>query len=781
MKPKAPMRLLDVLPKSRNLRTSPWLGYLLALLLNLVALILTLMLWSVVADTKYLLFWAAIIVSAWRGGLGSGIFATLLAVLAGNFLLPSARGLTGNPTEILQITIFIFIASLVGWIEQQRIDTVSKLEATNARLQVVIASVSDGITVQDKEGTVLIANDAAAELTGYNSTKDLLGLQMGRIQRRYELSNIDGAPFPFESLPRHSVFRDGTSHKASFRMRLGDTGEERWIELKSTPVRDVDGKVQLAVNIFRDVTQEKEYEAVLKQERAYLRKILNSIVAFVGVLNAEGHLIEANEPSLRASAKQPNEVIGKHLADTEAWAYAPEPQTQLREAVERVQAGETVRYDVQVRVANGQFMMMDFMLAPLYDEGGRLEFIIASGLDITERRRKEEQVAHMTMLLDAQRQRLSRIMNAIPAIVFEITTNTQNGQSTVEFVNNFAERMLGYPIQMWRDDPQFGGTIIHPDDFQPLIERATEIYTTQSTGTMEYRYLAQDGRVVYVEAYMDVIRDTMNNPVGACGVVLEVTERKQAELALERQTQELKRSNEELEQFAYIASHDLQEPLRMVTSYLQLLDQRHGDKLAGEAREFMNFAVDGANRMKKLIQDLLSYSRVQRTRTPFTSVDLDGVLDTAMKNLSVPLDESGATISFGTLPTVPGDEGLLTQLFQNLIGNAIKFRRDDPPVIKIDHEPKGHEWVLSVRDNGIGIDAKYLDRVFDIFQRLHSASKYPGTGIGLAICRRIVEHHGGRIWAESEVGGGTTFYFTLPKTLTNTKIPDVSLQKVGAK
>jgi light-regulated signal transduction histidine kinase (bacteriophytochrome) len=238
----------------------------------------------------------------------------------------------------------------------------------------------------------------------------------------------------------------------------------------------------------------------------------------------------------------------------------------------------------------------------------------------------------------------------------------------------------------------------------------------------------------------------------------DVTERKEYE-------EELKRSNAELEQFAYIASHDLQEPLRMVSSYTQLLARRYRDQLDEDADEFIGYAVDGAERMQQLINALLSYSRVGTRRVEFAPTDLSVVVEKVLSDLRLSIQESGLDITSDELPTVNGDRTQLAQLFLNLIGNAIKFRKEgEPPKVHVGAGRRAGEWLISVRDNGIGLDSQYADRVFAIFQRLHGRGKYPGTGIGLAVCKRIVERHGGKIWAESAPGEGSTFYFTLPAT-----------------
>lgn len=242
----------------------------------------------------------------------------------------------------------------------------------------------------------------------------------------------------------------------------------------------------------------------------------------------------------------------------------------------------------------------------------------------------------------------------------------------------------------------------------------------------------------------------------------EVVARRQGEVELRRQAQDLARSNEELERFAYAASHDLQEPLRMVTSYSQLLAQRYRGKMDADADEFIGFAVDGAKRMSAMIDGLLQYSRVRRAMAGDEPTDCEAVLQHALGNLRVAVEESGAEITHDPLPTVKGNAILLQQLFQNLVGNAIKFRAEHPPRVHVSAERQDDEWWFSVRDNGIGIDPQYAERIFIVFQRLHTREEYPGAGIGLAIARRIVEQHGGRMWVESEPGNAATFYFTLP-------------------
>lgn len=243
----------------------------------------------------------------------------------------------------------------------------------------------------------------------------------------------------------------------------------------------------------------------------------------------------------------------------------------------------------------------------------------------------------------------------------------------------------------------------------------------------------------------------------------ENAERAAAEDALREKTEALARSNADLEQFAYVASHDLQEPLRMVSSYMQLFEKRYKGAVDAQADKYIGYAVDGAKRMQALIAGLLEYSRIGRQEEPPAALDAGAALEQALTNLRSALEESGAVVTHDPLPRVVGNPAQITRVFQNLVGNGMKFRRPEaPPRIHVAAEVRARDALFTVRDNGIGIDPQYSDRVFVIFQRLHTRAEYPGTGIGLSVCKKVVERHGGRIWFDSEPGAGTTFSFTLP-------------------
>jgi PAS domain S-box-containing protein len=356
------------------------------------------------------------------------------------------------------------------------------------------------------------------------------------------------------------------------------------------------------------------------------------------------------------------------------------------------------------------------------------------------------------------------------------------------YVSPQIESLLGFSQKEWLENPVLWYTQLHPEDQERWHLEFARTCAAGERFRSEYRFLARDGRVVWVHGEAQIVRDETGQPLFLHGIAYDITEKKQAEdvlhrlnaelerrvkertaqleeanAALARQAGELARSNAELEQFAYVASHDLQEPLRMVGSFTQLLGKRYRGKLGADADDFIGYVVDGAVRMQHLINDLLSYSRVGRTGKGFAPTDCAAVIATVCANLRKTIEESGAAVTIDSLPTVLAEESQLLQLFQNLLSNALKFRKDrTAPEIHVGARRQGEDWLFWVQDNGIGIDRQYADRIFLIFQRLHNKKEFPGTGIGLAICKKVVEHHGGRIWVESEPDHGSAFYFTLP-------------------
>lgn len=335
-------------------------------------------------------------------------------------------------------------------------------------------------------------------------------------------------------------------------------------------------------------------------------------------------------------------------------------------------------------------------------------------------------------------------------------------------INPAFEDVLGYTNKELFSKPYY--EFIYPDDKENTVEAVNNMVKDSTKLNIENRWICKDGSFKWL-AWKSV-------PVGDVryASARDITEQKlsaerigkmneELEMRVKKRTEQLKKSNEELQQFAYIASHDLQEPLRMVASYMQLLEKKYKGKLDEKADQYINFAVDGASRMKALINDLLDFSRLDTKAKPMQLSDFNEILDDVTHNLKVAIKESKTQIEIiGKMPSLIVDSTQIIQLFQNLINNAIKFRNQDiTPIIKISAEEQPKQWVFKISDNGIGIEKEYYDRIFIIFQRLNNRVEYPGTGIGLAICKKIVERHGGQIWLESEVGKGSTFFFSIKK------------------
>ena len=350
------------------------------------------------------------------------------------------------------------------------------------------------------------------------------------------------------------------------------------------------------------------------------------------------------------------------------------------------------------------------------------------------------------------------IDNIIKSLIDTLIVTDAEG--TIKIINKSALELLGY------SQHEIIGqkiSIIFPEEDLPEDERIIDQYISKEfVSKAEIRYKTKNGEIVPVSISSTVLKDTNDNIEGIVFVAQDISDYKRAE-QLARSTEALERSNKELQEFAYVASHDLQEPLRMISSYVQLLKRRYGENLDSNANEFIDFAVDGAERMKKLIQDLLAFSRVGTSGEDFKITSTQKILDEVLSNLELSIKENNVKITHDPLPDLVVDKTQIIQLFQNLITNAIKFSGDKSPEIHIDVIDNYNEWLFCFNDNGIGIDIKYADQIFVIFQRLHGMGDYPGTGIGLSIAKRIVERHGGQIWVESEPGGGSSFKFTIPK------------------
>ncbi len=486
--------------------------------------------------------------------------------------------------------------------------------------------------------------------------------------------------------------------------------------------------------VVRDITLRKRAEEDLRKQERRFRRFVEQAADALFVHDLRGDIVDVNQQACASLGYTREELLSMTVAGI---GQNMDPGGLAGLWNELISGGPVTMEGVHRR-KDGTTFPVEVRIGLLEAEEGRL--MLAAARDITERKRSDSALRESEERFRALVQYGSDIITILDA------------DGTIRYGSPSIERIIGYRPEEVVGRNAFA--TMHPQD----AERVSEVFfealeSGRERVSIEFRTRHKDGSWRNLEG---IGRNLLDDPAIE-GIVVnfrDVTRRKQYEA-------ELQRSNEELEQFAYVASHDLQEPLRMVSSYTQLLARRYLEQLDSDADEFIGYAVDGAERMQQLINDLLSYSRVGTHGKELAPTALWTAVEGATANLRLAIEECGARITSDTLPTVMGDRPQLAQLFQNLIGNAVKFRGKEPPEVHVGAEWKGGEWLISVRDNGIGLEPQYADRVFVIFQRLHVRGKYEGTGIGLAICKRIVERHGGRIWVESAPGEGSTFYFTL--------------------
>ncbi len=497
---------------------------------------------------------------------------------------------------------------------------------------------------------------------------------------------------------------------------------------------------RLAVVTY-DITERKNMEEALKESEAKFSRAFHGTVAAVAISRlTDGMFIDANNRWLKLHGMTRDEMINHTSLELNIWVD-PEDRKEFIRKVEK--NGFFNEKEMRLRRKNGEIWIA-LISAQVFELGGE-KVILTSLIDITSRNQAEE-------ALFSSQQMLQLVLDSIPNRVFwkDLNLNYLG-------CNKTAARDAGLT------DPS---DIVGKNDYELAWRDSAPSYREDDRQVMESgvpktnyeeRQIQHDGSTLWLKTSKVPLRNNDERVIGVLGTYEDITEQKKME-------EELKRSNEELQQFAYVASHDLREPLRMIESYLDLLQNRYEGKLLDEkAKEFIGFATEGAERMQQMINDLLAYSRVETRGKAFSLASMDEVLTTALNDLKVSIKENRASITYDDLPSIMADKSQMVVLLENLISNAIKYRGAANPRIHVSVDGKVREWIFSVKDDGIGIPRDEQDRIFQMFQRLHTKEEYPGTGIGLAIAKRIVERHGGTIWVESEEGKGSTFFFTIPK------------------
>jgi PAS domain S-box-containing protein len=605
----------------------------------------------------------------------------------------------------------------------------------------LLEAAPDAMVVVNQRGEIVLVNLQAEKQFGYRRD-ELVGQQVKRLIPKGFAERLlaDGTRTAAEALAQHI----GTGIELSARRK---DGSEFPIEIMLSPLESAEGILVTAA--IRDISVRKAAERHLEQMEGRYRGLLEAAPDAMVVVNQGGEIVLLNLQAEKQFGYRRDELVGQQVKRLIPEGFAERLIADgTRTAAEALAQHIGTGIELSARRKDGSEFPIEIMLSPLESAEGIL--VTAAIRDISVRKAAERHLEQMEG-------RYRGLLEAAPDAMVLVN---QSGE--IVLLNLQAEKQLGY-----RRDELVGQQVknIIPEAVaERLIEntlRGPESPSAQKTGAgVELSARRKDGSEFPIEIMLSPLESAEGILVTMA--IRDITTRRKAEAHLLLTVKELNRSNEELGQFAYLASHDLQEPLRMVASYTQLLSKRYKGKLDSDADEFISFAVDGANRMQRLIQDLLIYSRVGTKGKDLLQTSSETALLDASANLRGAIEESGALVTHDPLPMVLADEGQLVQLFQNLIGNAIKYQNPGIPTVHISAAANGGgKWVFSVKDNGLGIDPKYFEKIFGMFQRLHKREEFAGTGIGLAICKKIVERHGGSISVESKQGDGSTFRFAL--------------------
>jgi PAS domain S-box-containing protein len=485
-------------------------------------------------------------------------------------------------------------------------------------------------------------------------------------------------------------------------------------------------------------------EDALRESEERYRMLLDGVRDYaIFMMDPQGRILSWNAGAERIKGYKADQIIGHNFS-----RFFPPADIERGRPQEVLRTTAAIgRYEEQgMRVRrDGSRFLADVTITALRDPSGNLRGFSEFSHDLSE---SKESGTKYRGLLEAAPDAMVVVNQAGEIVLLNVQAEKQFGYSRDELVGQKVTNIIpeGFAERLIAD-----GT-----------RSAAEALAQQIGTGIELSGQRKDGSRFPIEIMLSPLESTEGILVTAA--IRDIGLRKTAEEHLVKTAGELKRSNDELQRFAYVASHDLQEPLRMVASYTELLASRYKGRLDSDADEFIAFAVDGCNRMQGLIKDLLTYSRAGANGKTLREISCDDALNKAVTNLRATVEQSGAVVTHDSLPNITTDGTQLSQVFQNLVGNAIKYRRAEAPQVHVSATKNdGNEWIFSVRDNGLGIDSKYFERIFILFQRLHGRNEFEGTGIGLAICRKILERMGGRIWVESQPGMGSTFCFALPE------------------
>jgi PAS domain S-box-containing protein len=617
-----------------------------------------------------------------------------------------------------------------------RKDAEKHLAQMEGRYRGLLEAAPDAMVVVNQGGEIVLLNVQAEKQFGY-SRDELLGQKVKNIipEGFAERLIADSTRTAAEALAQQI----GTGIELIGRRR---NGSEFPIEIMLSPLESTEGILVTAA--IRDISVRKGAEKHLAQMEGRYRGLLEAAPDAMVVVNQGGEVLLLNVQAEKQFGYSRDELLGQKVKNIIPEGFAERLIADDLRSVEDALAQQIgTGIELTGRRKDGSEFPIEIMLSPLESADGIL--VTAAIRDISERKETE---AKYRGLLEAAPDAMVVVNQGGEIVLLNLQAEKQFGYSRDELLGQKVKNIIpeGFAERLIADDL-----------------RSAEDALAQQIGTgIELTGRRKDGSEFPIEIMLSPLESADGILVTAA--IRDISVRKSSEERLVKTVGELKRSNDELQQFAYVASHDLQEPLRMVASYTQLLAQRYKGRLDSDADEFIAYAVDGSKRMQGLIKDLLAYSRAGTNGKALHKISSENALKEALTNLRATIEESSAVVTHDSLPAITMDETQLVQLFQNLVGNAIKYRTPEVPHVHVSAAKNGgNEWIFCVRDNGMGIAPQYFERIFIIFQRLHGREEFMGTGIGLAICKKIVERVGGRIWVESQPENGSTFFFSVPE------------------
>ncbi len=657
------------------------------------------------------------------------------------------------------------------------------------RLSDIINFLPDATFVIDSTGCVIAWNHAMEEMT-HVKAYEMLGKDNYEYaipfygKRRKILVDLALSPNDIYQSGYHSIFIEKNSITAEIYIP-SMMGKPKYLWGKSTPLYDIKGKIIGAIESIRDITPQKLAEKKLKSYQGHLEELVEERTKEIRKINEKLQIeikkrkqmdktLKQSEKNYRSIFKHANIGIFQSTPDgkftnvniTMAHLFGYEsPDEMIKSAdnigediyinsknrkkiIEKIErSNEITKFETEFRRKDGEKWIAELNLRVIRDKNHEPVYFEGFVQDITSRKQTEKALQESEIKYRT---------------IFENTgtaTLLIEQDTSITLVNSEFENLTGYSKEevKGRSWTEF----VVKDDLDKMMSYRDirNLDPNSAPKNYEFRFIKKDRSIGY--AYMNI--ENIQGSSQRITSIVDITPRKNTEKKLNEMNKKLERSNAELEQFAYVASHDLREPLRMITTFLELLKNKYQDQLDTDANEYIKFAVDGAKHLNGMISDLLDYARIAHKEIKLTQVESEDVLKNTLINLKSLIDENNAIITYDSLPKISYNENLLFELFQNLIGNSIKYKGKEPPKIHISALEEQDNFIFSVKDNGIGMSKKHLERIFVIFQRLHTREEYEGTGIGLAIAQKIVQQHGGEIWAESTLEKGTTFYFSIPK------------------